>query len=99
MNADLSLGPGVGRGALRGAAAGFALALVGGLVLGHLIELPWIDAVAISMFAAVWVGPGFGIVFGAVVAISRNARSDQAAPLRQRGRSDLTSSNRSNPTP
>ena len=81
MNADMSLGPGVGRGALRGAAGGCALALVGGLVIGRLIGLPWIDAVAISTFAAVWVGPGFGMVFGAVVAISRNARSDRAPEI------------------
>jgi hypothetical protein len=75
MTTDLSLGDGVGRGALRGAAIGLVGVAGTAIPTGILGGLETIDAVAIGAFAAVWAGPGFGALFGAIRAIARNDRA------------------------
>ncbi len=74
MSSDASLGDGVGRAALIGAGIGFATMAGTATAAGLVGGLPLITALGIGTFAAVWGGPGFGALFGAIVAITRNER-------------------------
>lgn len=74
MSANLSLGDGVGRAALIGAAIGFVTVFCVAASIGLIGGLPPLGAIAIGTFAAVWGGPGFGAMFGAIFAITQNER-------------------------
>jgi hypothetical protein len=78
MSTDMSLGDGVGRGALIGAAVGFVV--VGSLVaaIGRVAGLELLDSLGVAALAAVWGGPGFGSMFGAIATITRNERAAAA---------------------
>jgi hypothetical protein len=74
MTAPLTLGDGVGRSALIGAAVGFVVLAVLVTTGGHLLGLEPIDSLAIGTMVAVWAGCGFGSMYGAIAAITRNER-------------------------
>ena len=74
MSEDLSLGDGVGRAALIGAAIGFVTMICVATSIGLIGGLPPLGALAVGTFAAVWGGPGFGAMFGSIAAITRNER-------------------------
>ena len=74
MSANISLGDGVGRAALVGSAIGFVTMTCVATSMGLIGGLTPVDAFGIAAFAAVWGGPGFGGVFGAIIAIDRNER-------------------------
>lgn len=75
----MTLGPGVGRSALRGAIIGFAFVAVAAGIVALLGGLASADALGIATFAALWVGPGFGVLVGAIVAVTRNERAEALA--------------------
>lgn len=73
----MTMGDGVGRAALVGAGLGlivmsavaFLIAVFGGME-------PRV-ATGVGLFAGLWGGPGFGAMFGAIAAITRNERMDR----------------------
>ncbi len=75
MSDTMSLGTGVGRAALVGAAIGFVTMATAATAVGLIGGLPPREAVGIGTFAAVWGGPGFGALVGAISAITRNERA------------------------
>jgi hypothetical protein len=78
MSVHLSLGDGVGRAALTGAAIGVVAFFCVAASIGWFGGLPPSGAAAIGAFTAVWAGPGFGAMFGAIYAITRNERLESA---------------------
>lgn len=62
---------------------GSSIGIVATVILGTaalwLVGLETSSAVGVATFAAVWVGPGFGVLFGAVTVISRNERAIRSA--------------------
>lgn len=72
MSDHMSLGDGVGRGALCGAVIGFIVVASLVTVVGMIAGLEALDSIGLGAFAAVWGGPGFGALVGAVMVITRN---------------------------
>ncbi|MDQ2650376.1 MAG: hypothetical protein M3Z03_12595 [Actinomycetota bacterium] len=81
----MTLGPGVGRSALRGAVVGFVFMATAASVVALAGGLSSVNALGIATFAAVWVGPGFGVLFGAIFAITRNEQAEALALAEIRG--------------
>lgn len=71
----MSLGDGVGRGALIGAAIGCVVVASLVTVVGRVAGLGPLDSFGLGLATAVWGGPGFGALFGAIATITRNERA------------------------
>jgi hypothetical protein len=78
MTDHTTLGAGVGRAALVGAAVGFLLVTCLAMAITRLAGLGPLDALGVGAFAALWGGPGFGAMFGAVTVINRNEADREA---------------------
>jgi hypothetical protein len=76
----MTLGDGVGRAAMIGASIGFFV--MGGVAssIGLFAGLEPRSSVGIGAFVGVWGGPGFGAMFGAIRAITRNERAARLTP-------------------
>ncbi len=72
MTDHLTLGEGVGRAALLGALVGFVAMAIAATVIARLAGVAPLDAVGLGAMVGVWSGPGFGSLFGAILAITRN---------------------------
>ncbi len=85
MSTDMTLGDGVGRGALIGAAVGFVVVAILVTMVGWLAGLAPVDSVGIGAVAAVWAGPGFGAMYGAIAILARDERAAVAERHRHEG--------------
>lgn len=77
----MSLGHGVARSALIGVAVGFLAMAALATTVARMAGLEPVEALGVGCFTALWGGPGFGAMFGAITAITRNERlADEAPP-------------------
>lgn len=82
----LSLGHGVGRAALIGVALGFVVLATLATAVASIAGLEPLEALGVGSFTALWGGPGFGAMFGAITAITRNERAEALAVAGEQGR-------------
>lgn len=64
----------IGRAALRGSIVGFVLFVVGAGGLGLLCGMGLGGALGLGVFTGLWGGPGFGGMFGAIMASERESQ-------------------------
>jgi len=76
----LSLGRGVARSALIGVAIGFLAMATLATTVACIAGLDLVEALGVGSFTALWGGPGFGAMFGAIAAITRNEQLAATAP-------------------
>ena len=81
MTDHLTLGDGVGRAALLGALVGFVAMAIAATAIARLAGVAPLDAVGLGAMVGVWSGPGFGSLFGAILAFTRNEVTAAAAAV------------------
>ena len=74
----LTMGDGVGRAAFIGAGIGFFVMATAAFAMAVYGGVEPRVAVGVGVFAGMWGGPGFGAMFGAIAAITRNERAERS---------------------